>query len=97
MQLNVPPVHQDTEPHAPPTDSRFRPDQRLVEEGDIATADTEKARLEQKQRAKRAAGEECEPLWFGRDESANGEYRFLGDYFERRDALFNGSQFPDIF
>ena len=34
----------------PPTDSRFRPDQRLLEQGDLEKAQQEKLRLEQKQR-----------------------------------------------
>ena len=36
-----------------PTDSRKRPDQRLLEEGDLEAAGTEKQRLEEKQRAAR--------------------------------------------
>lgn len=99
MQLNVPPVLIDNLPRPAPTDSRFRPDQRLVEEGDIQSADLEKQRLEQKQRAKRAereaSGEEYEPLWFGRLEG--GEYRFRGEYFEKREAFFPNCPFPDIF
>jgi hypothetical protein len=35
----------------PPTDSRFRPDQRALENGDISKASDEKNRLEVKQRA----------------------------------------------
>ncbi len=36
-----------------PTDSRFRPDQRLLENGKIDEASNEKFRLEEKQRAAR--------------------------------------------
>ena len=36
-----------------PTDSRLRPDQRLMEEGRWDEANTEKVRLEEKQRAVR--------------------------------------------
>ncbi|KAL5478152.1 hypothetical protein EMCRGX_G025043 [Ephydatia muelleri] len=36
-----------------PTDSRFRPDQRLMEQGDYDGANAEKVRLEEKQRSKR--------------------------------------------
>jgi hypothetical protein len=36
-----------------PTDSRLRPDQRLMEEGQWEAANTEKVRLEEKQRATR--------------------------------------------
>ena len=38
----------------PPTDSRLRPDQRALEEGNIDFAASEKQRLEEKQRGKRA-------------------------------------------
>lgn len=40
-----------------PTDSRNRPDQRLMEEGKWDEANVEKERLEEKQRAKRRARE----------------------------------------
>jgi hypothetical protein len=52
----------------PPTDSRLRPDQRLVEEGEIDKAEGIKARLEERQRARRKVqeehGENWEPKWF---------------------------------
>ncbi|KAI5087243.1 oxysterol binding protein-like 3a isoform X1, partial [Silurus meridionalis] len=37
----------------PPTDTRFRPDQRLLEEGDIAGAEEQKERIESVQRERR--------------------------------------------
>ena len=40
-------------PYLPPTDSRFRPDQRALENGDFDLASKEKHRLEEKQRAVR--------------------------------------------
>ncbi|VDN41043.1 unnamed protein product [Dibothriocephalus latus] len=43
-----------------PTDSRLRPDQRLMEEGLWDEANTEKERLEQKQRLKRKVWEDAE-------------------------------------
>ncbi|XP_051171697.1 oxysterol-binding protein 1 isoform X2 [Leptopilina boulardi] len=65
-----------------PTDSRLRPDQRLMEEGLWEEANTEKLRLEEKQRAVRRARESeaekatdqgmpyesYEPLWFKKQE-----------------------------
>ncbi|CAI8024455.1 Oxysterol-binding protein 1 [Geodia barretti] len=42
-----------------PTDSRLRPDQRIMEKGDFDTANNEKLRLEEKQRAKRREREEA--------------------------------------
>lgn len=51
-----------------PTDSRFRPDQRLLEEGKIDEAGAEKYRLEEKQRAARhkreSKKEAWKPRWF---------------------------------
>lgn len=51
-----------------PTDSRFRPDQRLLEEGKIQEAELEKSRIEALQRDKRkrreALKEEYKPTWF---------------------------------
>ncbi|XP_043482425.1 oxysterol-binding protein 1 isoform X2 [Leptopilina heterotoma] len=65
-----------------PTDSRLRPDQRLMEDGLWEEANTEKLRLEEKQRAVRRARENeaekatdqgmpyesYEPLWFKKQE-----------------------------
>jgi len=42
----------------PKSDSRFRPDQRLLEEGQLDKAEAEKVRLEEKQRAARKALED---------------------------------------
>ena len=53
-----------------PTDSRFRPDQRAVEEGDVESAEVLKGKLEEGQRERRKVLEaqegEWEPAWFGR-------------------------------
>lgn len=53
----------------PPTDTRFRPDQRLLEEGNIAKAEAIKLEVEQAQRDRRRRREEkglpeYVPLWF---------------------------------
>eukprot|EP00923_Selenidium_pygospionis_P007084 GHVN01012200.1.p1 GENE.GHVN01012200.1~~GHVN01012200.1.p1 ORF type:complete len:682 (+),score=171.94 GHVN01012200.1:230-2047(+) len=54
----------------PPTDSRFRPDQRALEWGDCEKAMVEKGRLEEKQRsaARTRPGGEADhvPIWFER-------------------------------
>jgi hypothetical protein len=51
-----------------PTDSRLRPDQRALEDGDVDRAEALKARLEERQRARRRVmeehGEEWKPRWF---------------------------------
>ena len=56
---------QKTRPSLPPTDSRFRPDIRQMEEGHIDQASQEKNRLEEKQRETRQImerrGEEWRP------------------------------------
>jgi len=52
-----------TRPPLPPTDSRFRPDIRKMEEGDIDLAGQEKDRLEEKQRAARRAIEKRREDW----------------------------------
>ncbi|CAM6053555.1 unnamed protein product [Sphagnum tenellum] len=54
----------------PPTDTRFRPDQRMLEEGQIPEAETLKLQLEQNQRERSHTMEESgrshQPRWFGR-------------------------------
>ncbi|RHZ60733.1 uncharacterized protein CDV56_104904 [Aspergillus thermomutatus] len=54
----------------PPTDTRLRPDQRAMEDGEYEFAANEKHRVEEKQRAKRrereARGEDYRPQWFTR-------------------------------
>lgn len=55
-------------PMLPPTDTRLRPDQRAMEDGEYDFAASEKHRVEEKQRAKRREreknGEEFVPRWF---------------------------------
>jgi hypothetical protein len=62
-------------PALPPTDTRFRPDQRALENGDFKLAESEKHRLEEKQRAVRKYNEkngiEPKPYYF--DEWQNPE------------------------
>ncbi|KAI9694517.1 MAG: hypothetical protein M1822_000133 [Bathelium mastoideum] len=52
----------------PVTDSRLRPDQRAAEGGDLDSAEAMKARLEERQRARRKVmedhGDEWRPRWF---------------------------------
>lgn len=54
--------------HVPITDSRLRPDQKAWEDGDLDKAEGLKARLEERQRARRRVmeehGEEWKPKWF---------------------------------
>lgn len=79
-------------PWIAPTDSRLRPDQRAMEDGEYDFAATEKNRLEEAQRARRrvreARGEEFKPAWFtkARCEISGEEYwQFNGKYWEERE------------
>lgn len=67
--------------HIPVTDSRLRPDQRAWEDGDLDKAEALKARLEERQRARRRVmeehGEEWKPRWFTK--VAAEEAATLGD------------------
>uniref|UniRef100_A0A3P9MEJ2 Oxysterol-binding protein n=1 Tax=Oryzias latipes TaxID=8090 RepID=A0A3P9MEJ2_ORYLA len=93
------------------TDSRLRPDQRLMEDGRWDEANAEKQRLEEKQRAVRrrreaeaseALDEEYEgyqPLWFHqRRDSLTGETSFVykGGYWETKESQ-DWNICPDIF
>ncbi len=79
-------------PWLAPTDSRLRPDQRAMEDGEYDLAATEKNRLEEGQRARRrereARGEEFVPAWFSKARcEVTGEmyWKFNGKYWARRD------------
>ncbi|EPS41310.1 hypothetical protein H072_4833 [Dactylellina haptotyla CBS 200.50] len=94
-------------PHLCPTDTRLRPDQRAMEDGEYDFAADEKNRLEEKQRAKRRErennGEEYKPRWFtkARDETTGEEYwKTNEEYWAVRHKAGNGGTWegvPDIF
>lgn len=84
-------------PWLPPTDTRLRPDQRAMEDGEYDFAATEKNRVEEKQRKKRrereAAGEEFVPRWFSKSKDpTTGEefWLFNGEYFKERAKAGSG-------
>ncbi|XP_019417292.1 PREDICTED: oxysterol-binding protein-related protein 1C-like [Lupinus angustifolius] len=80
----------------PPTDSRLRPDQRYLENGEFEMANSEKLRLEQQQRqARKMQDRGWQPQWFSMDK-ASGTYRYIGGYWEARQAG-NWTSCPDIF
>ncbi|XP_051139046.1 oxysterol-binding protein-related protein 1C-like [Andrographis paniculata] len=80
----------------PPTDSRLRPDQRCLENGEHDKANAEKVRLEQRQRQARAMQEKgWKPRWFAKDEKS-GTYCYIGGYWEARERAEWGAC-PDIF
>lgn len=91
----------------PPTDSRFRPDQRLFENGKVEEAELEKQRIEESQRSRRreleAKGETHQPLWFKQDtensnsKQNNNDWVFNHQYWSSRDSPGNKNRiFPDL-
>lgn len=86
-----------------PTDSRNRPDQRLLENNNVDEASSQKYRLEEKQRAARRAREshkeQWKPRWFDLYDDPNtgtSYHRYNGKYWDaklRSDWL----ACPDIF
>ncbi|CAH9102588.1 unnamed protein product [Cuscuta epithymum] len=79
----------------PPTDSRLRPDQRSLENGEYDRANEEKLRLETRQRMSRKLQENgWKARWFERGE--DGNFRYVGGYWETREnEEWDGC--PDIF
>uniref|UniRef100_A0AAY4A9S3 Oxysterol-binding protein n=1 Tax=Denticeps clupeoides TaxID=299321 RepID=A0AAY4A9S3_9TELE len=102
----------ESEDGVAPTDSRLRPDQRLMEQGRWEEANAEKQRLEEKQRSVRREREReaarttnpteednYKPLWFERcDDPVSGEatFTYSGGYWEAKDQC-SWEQCPDIF
>jgi hypothetical protein len=82
-----------------PTDSRRRPDQRAMEEGEYDLAATEKTRVEEAQRARRrereARGEDFAPRWFVRStHPVTGEpfWEFTHEYWTLREQVASGEK-----
>ncbi|XP_066530828.1 oxysterol-binding protein-related protein 7-like [Hoplias malabaricus] len=81
----------DLRPLLPPTDTRFRPDQRLLEEGKVAEADKRKDKVEEKQRETRKElakrGEEHIPRFFRKTEDQDGREVWVsnGTYWNLRE------------
>uniref|UniRef100_A0A8C0J8I7 Oxysterol-binding protein n=1 Tax=Chelonoidis abingdonii TaxID=106734 RepID=A0A8C0J8I7_CHEAB len=98
----------EPEERVAPTDSRLRPDQRLMENGKWDEANVEKQRLEEKQRAVRrrreaeaveALEEGYTPLWFERKvDPLTGELIcvYKGGYWEAKEKQ-DWDLCPDIF
>ncbi|KAK8933462.1 Oxysterol-binding protein-related protein 1D [Platanthera zijinensis] len=80
----------------PPTDSRLRPDQRHLENGEYELANIEKLRLEQSQRQARKLQEKgWQPRWFRKD-GEDDCYLYAGGYWEaREERKWDG--IPNIF
>ncbi|CAN6283989.1 unnamed protein product [Urochloa humidicola] len=76
----------DLKEKLPPTDSRLRPDQRHLENGEYEKANAEKLRLETRQRMARKMQENgWKPRWFQRGE--DGTFRYVGGYWEAREQM----------
>ena len=75
-------------PHLPLTDSRFRRDQRYMEEGDFERAEQVKHELEQRQRTMlKQLPKPWEPTWFVSEIDPDAKepvWRYRGGYFEAR-------------
>ncbi len=84
-----------------PTDSRLRPDQRLLEEGNMKGADSKKKELEQQQRERAAErqrkNESIQPLWF-RPSSSGGKNLWSSNqkYWGAKSQNFETMEFPKL-
>lgn len=77
----------ELEKNVAPTDSRLRPDQRLMEIGQWDDSNKEKFRLEEIQRERRKCGDDIIPVWFKRqsDEFSDSMvWKYSGDYWESK-------------
>jgi hypothetical protein len=72
----------DLQRKLPPTDSRYRPDVRALEEGDLNTAEAEKQRVEEAQRERRRNGKDQQPRWFRQE---GDEWVYNGGYWKQRE------------
>ncbi|CAK6964974.1 oxysterol-binding protein-related protein 7 isoform X2 [Scomber scombrus] len=88
LELNE--LTSDLKPLLPPTDSRLRPDQRLLEEGNVEGADNKKDEIEENQRARRKElskkGEDHNPRFFKKAKDTCGRDVWLtnGMYWKLR-------------
>lgn len=95
MELNeLEPGMRELLPH---TDTRLRPDQRALEEGDVEAAEQLKHELEQAQRERRRARPDHAPAWFRKTASGGEEtWQFAGEYWAARDSGFPNLSAPRI-
>ncbi|KAJ7630685.1 oxysterol binding protein [Roridomyces roridus] len=71
-----------------PTDSRWRPDVRALEEGRLEEAEEAKSRVEEAQRERRRKGMDAEPRWFA---LVGSEWEYTGGYWEARANEWKGA------
>ncbi|XP_035452296.2 uncharacterized protein LOC118277553 isoform X4 [Spodoptera frugiperda] len=95
MELNeLEPAMRGTLPH---TDTRLRPDQRALEEGDVEAAEQLKHQLEQAQRDRRRDVAAHTAAWFRKTlESGEETWVFNGEYWKAREAGFPDDVAPAI-
>ncbi|PSN35782.1 Oxysterol-binding protein-related protein 6 [Blattella germanica] len=101
MELNE--LDPDMSKYLPITDTRFRPDQRLLEEGNLTAAENLKLHLEQAQRDRRKRKEQDsiqhEPRWFSKCITSGGEetWEYNYKYWEcRKSPGFVNMQFEAL-
>lgn len=101
MELNE--IDPEQAKNYPITDTRFRPDQRLLECGKLEEADAEKRRVEQKQREMRKQEDFVEgnyqPKWFIRRSDPNGKetFEYNGQYWsKRKNPGFSALNLPQL-
>lgn len=78
----------DLQGKLPPTDSRYRPDVRALEEGHIDLAEEQKAQLEELQRERRRRGADRSPRWF---KMVGEDWVYTGEYWQARDKGWSDS------
>lgn len=80
------------------TDSRLRPDLRLMENGDWDESNKEKIRLEEIQRERRKSGNDVKPLWFAQESEEFSDklvWKYTGKYWKCKESQ-NWSKCPSL-
>ena len=96
----------EMEANIAPSDSRLRPDQRLMEEANWDEANLLKIKIEEKQRAKRRENEskgqkesDHKAVWFEKilvQNDNNCDWVYKNNYWQCKEAQ-NWSECPDLF
>lgn len=86
-------IAQDMVGKLPPTDSRYRPDVRALENGQLDLAEEEKLRVEQLQRERRNSGKDRPPRWF---KQVGDQWEYVGGYWEGRARNWKGEDIPTL-
>ncbi|UJR28181.1 hypothetical protein I4U23_009433 [Adineta vaga] len=95
IELNE--LDDDLRQQLPPTDTRFRPDQRYLESGQVELAEKEKARIEEAQRSR--ASSTNGPRWFRKD---GDSYELIREedsshsYWKKREEHWSNIEFTQL-